>query len=150
MSNLKAFKGFTLIELMIVVVVVGILLAIAVPAYQDSVRSARRSDAMAALGDGQMRQEKFRSNCPRYAAGLVAPPGPAVCNMAAATFTVMLEAESPDGFYTLSVQAADADGYTLRATGKNGQEADQTGGLDCRFIEVNQEGVYVPAGCVKR
>jgi type IV pilus assembly protein PilE len=40
-----AAKGFTLIELMIVVAVVGILAAIAYPSYQDSVRKSRRADA---------------------------------------------------------------------------------------------------------
>ncbi len=51
--------GFTLIELMIAVVIVGILLAVALPAYQNSMQKGRRSDAMSALQDAANRQEQF-------------------------------------------------------------------------------------------
>ena len=44
-----ASRGFTLIEVMIVVVIVGVLLAIAVPGYQSSMEKGRRSDAKSAL-----------------------------------------------------------------------------------------------------
>ena len=57
----KKLKGFTLIELMIVVVVIGILAGIAFPAYQDSVAKSRRSEAAAVLTEAAQRLEVFFS-----------------------------------------------------------------------------------------
>ncbi len=51
--------GFTLVELMIVLIIVSILMGIALPAYQNSVRKARRADAKAALLEVAGREERF-------------------------------------------------------------------------------------------
>ena len=60
-------RGFTLIELMIVVAIVAILAAIALPSYERYVRKARRTDAKQALLDYAARQEKFFSTNNNYA-----------------------------------------------------------------------------------
>jgi len=55
----EAMSGFTLIELMIVLVIVGILLGIALPGYQNSMEKGRRSEARSALLDAANRQEQY-------------------------------------------------------------------------------------------
>lgn len=62
----SAEGGFTLIELMIVIVVLGILTAIALPSYQDSVRKSRRADAKAALSQLAQFMERNYSIAQRY------------------------------------------------------------------------------------
>lgn len=52
-------RGFTLIELMVVIAVVGILVGIAVPTYQDSVRKSRRGQAKADLVQLAQGMERF-------------------------------------------------------------------------------------------
>lgn len=58
--------GFTLIEVMIVVVIVSILVAVALPAYQGSLQKGRRSDAMSGLLDASNRQQQFMLDQGRY------------------------------------------------------------------------------------
>ncbi|MGR9117496.1 MAG: type IV pilin protein [Gammaproteobacteria bacterium] len=107
-------KGFTLIELLIVVAVIGILAAIAYPSYTDYVIRARRADGKSGLLSLQMDQEKYRANCPQYATGIVAPPGPSTCVVGGA-HDLIGSVSSPDNNYVLSITAGDATSYTLTA-----------------------------------
>ncbi|MBV6319643.1 type IV pilin protein [Duganella violaceipulchra] len=59
-------KGFTLIEIMISVAIVGILMAVALPAYSDYVTRGRLSEAFTALGGAQPAAEQYWSNYRKY------------------------------------------------------------------------------------
>ncbi len=60
-------KGFTLIEIMIVVAIIGILAAIAIPQYQDYVLRANIQEATSALGDFRTRMEQSYQDNRTYA-----------------------------------------------------------------------------------
>jgi len=67
---MKRDKGITLIELLIVIVIIGILAAIAVPMYTNYMQRARRADAKTALEQLRAAQEMFRAEKGSYSLDL--------------------------------------------------------------------------------
>lgn len=105
----RCLRGFTLIEVMVTLAIVGILAAVAYPSYANAVRKARREDAMAALLELQLAQEKWRANNPSYTTSLT--------NLG---YSVASDGTSHDGFYTINVTAASATTFRATAAPKSG------------------------------
>ncbi len=132
----KQRLGFTLIELMIVVAIVGILAAIAYPSYQDSVRKGNRAEAITALLAISLAQEKWRANNATYGT---------LANVWGDVIT------TEGGYYRLAIPPENitATGYTATATAVAGksQVNDTAGEVSCTPLTMTANGpTYSPAG----
>lgn len=96
-------QGFTLIEVMIVVMILGIISAIALPSYQEHVRRANRSEGMAFLQDVAARQERYFAQNNTY-----------VTDIANVGKLGLSGTTSETGKYSLTIAAT--NNYTLTAT----------------------------------
>ncbi|MEK7816154.1 MAG: type IV pilin protein [Pseudomonadota bacterium] len=116
----NATHGFTLIELMITVVIIGILAAIAYPSYQNYTRQTRRSDAQIALTQAANQQERFFTECNSYAPSITAAR-PATCPPVPAGSGLGLSNLSPERHYVITLVTPDtacpiSSCYILQAT----------------------------------
>lgn len=114
-------SGFTLIEVMIVVVIIGIIASIAYPSYQEHVRKTKRADAQAALMElAQFMERHYTANGRYLTAANAAPVLP---------FTTTPK-DGGSKTYDLSFAAAPtANAYTLRAVPANSMIGDKCGTL---------------------
>lgn len=126
----RSYRGFTLTELMIVVAIIAILAAIAIPSYNEHVTKTRRSDGQAGLLDLANRLERYYSQNNTYATATIAA-GNAVTD-------VLTSAQTPEEWYTLSISAQTATSYTLQATPQNAQGTQDT---RCQSLTLNNLGV---------
>lgn len=145
----KSHSGFTLIELMIVVAIIGILSAVAVPAYQNYVKQSRRANVQGTMVQIALQQDKLRASCSFYAKVL----GSSNSCLAVSTSTI---ASPSDSYYTFSMEDVTspltyANAYTIRATANSGtsQASDSSGGSSCSVLELKHDGTKTPAACWK-
>ena len=114
--------GITLIELMIVVVVVGILAAIAYPSYRGQVMQTHRADGKATLMQVSQALERCYTRFAAYNNG--------GCG-------VVFPVASPEGHYSVTATALTASAFTLDATPQGGQASD----AECGVLRLTSTGI---------
>jgi type IV pilus assembly protein PilE len=123
-------RGFTLIELMIVVVIAAVLASIAVPSYRSYVLRTHRVEAKTALLNLAAAQERFYLENNTYAANAVLTTAPPA--------GLGLPATTENGWYTVAIaNGANAATFTATATATGTQAAD----TDCTSFSITALGV---------
>lgn len=121
-------RGFTLIEILIALVIVGVLSAIAINNYTKSVQKSNRADAKTALTQLQAQEEAYRFSGTSYTT---------LANLPWAT-QMGLGTQSKNKLYNLSITpAAPSSTFTITATATGSQTKD----TDCQTFSINYLGV---------
>ena len=111
---MRRIRGFTLIELMVVIAIVGIIAAIALPSFVNQVRKSRRSDAMRGLADLQLREERWRASHAKYLG----------TDSSAADKSAFAALPVGDDYAFALDSTESATDFTVKATATGGQAAD--------------------------
>lgn len=122
-------KGFSLIELLIVLAISSILSAIAYAGYRDNLIRMHRSDGQGALLDLAIRMENYYSKNNTYQTATIGTGTPT---------DLLANAASPEGWYLLSLSALTNSTYTLEATPLHSQANADT---RCQSLTFNSLGV---------
>ncbi len=146
-------KGFTLIELMIVVAIIGILAAVALPAYQDYTVRAKITEAMTTLSACKTGVAEFLQSNGAFPADANA----AGCSTAATKYVTGLTVAAATGAITVTIQgtnsAADTATLILQPTSDNARTtalataATPIAGWSCGTNAAATNYKYFPAGC---
>jgi len=117
--NKKSLKGFTLIELMIVIAIIGIIAAVGYPSYLDYIKKTRRSDGHLALMNASQSLERCKAT--NFSFANCALPNDLT--------------ESDEGDYALTIETT-ASTFTVTATAQNKQASDDK----CPTMTINDKG----------
>ncbi|MES2683522.1 MAG: type IV pilin protein [Pseudomonadota bacterium] len=150
MTNAKhPSQGFTLMEMLITVAIVGILASIAFPSYRNYVIRANRADAQQTLLQLAQAMERNYVVCNSYCRCSVTGDTTSPCN--AITLGPSISPESGPAIYNMSLNAVAANSFTLRATPVTGK-VNATDGLmqitqtGAKTWDINNDADFLDAG----
>ncbi|MDX1460689.1 MAG: type IV pilin protein [Xanthomonadales bacterium] len=140
---MKRQRAFSLIELMIVVGIVALLVALALPSYKQFMRKSHRGEAQQLMMNYANLQEIWRSNNPLYAtaAQLALPTADRF------TLYVRATASSPPSAAECANQNPTASAYTVVACASGDQVNDKQSGTSCTRMSLSQANAKTPAVC---
>ena len=115
---MKEQQGFTLIELMIGVAIIGILAGIAYPSYQDSVMKSRRRDAQGALTGLANAMERHFTETNTYVGAADGSGVPTI-------YATQSPVDGGTAYYNLTIDPVTASSFTLNATPTGPQSNDK-------------------------
>ena len=130
-------RGFTLIELMVVLAGAAILAAVAFPSYQGQVAKGRRADGKQALVELAQKLERFYTERGTFAGVSLGGGG-------------LYPAVSSGGYYSLAIISQTVDGFTLTATPRGNQAGDACAALGYNHLgdrSVGAGATLSPAQC---
>lgn len=131
---MNKIKGFTLIELMIVVAVIAVLAMIAVPSYQNYITKSKIKEAQSNLIALSLSAENFYQRTLNY-------PIANLSNSAALKSSTMFSTWNPTSdTFSYQYQSTDGSTYTLKATGTDSRV------VDCQ-LSLNHQGTRTATGC---
>jgi type IV pilus assembly protein PilE len=139
---LNRIRGFSLIELMVVVTIVGILGAIAFPAYNNYSTKTKRALAKSQLSQIASKQEMFFADNKRYADHL-AELGMSNKEITINASSAEVSASAADAIYTISLTGTGTRTFVVNATPLNAQASNDT---DCGTMTLNASGTKGATG----
>ncbi|MFT5635176.1 MAG: type IV pilus assembly protein PilE [Cognaticolwellia sp.] len=129
MSKIKVFNGFTLVELLIAVAIVGILAAVAFPSYTDFVSRSNRTEAQRELLRIANMQEQFYVDTRAYTADMT--------KLGLGNDPFITE----NAYYSIDAALANG-GFVLTATALEPQKSNDS---SCQTLSVSETGKKLPA-----
>jgi len=137
-------KGLTLLEVLVVVAIVGILAAVAIPSYNSYIMRARRSEAKTVLEQVRAAQEMWRAERGCYARDNVDCAGAASAGTAEAKLQTTMGVPATIPFYNWTFTVKTATTFTARATPTGAQTSDGWLQIDQNGTKTDQDGRTYP------